>query len=362
MTRLATGRLGTGCCRRGRVIALATGGGTRTVAPGTPAWGPEAWGATPGAARTGGGGDGEAWGGRGGGALPLQEDGCRQSRSCTINRTCRIIIVEAICDPVHELWHLAMAHFSPSISHCRWLVITEAMGSSSKDHRRVPRPPPLSLYIEREQGEVVMAGQPLATTRMLQQVATSSNGKKRILSKQLSMKETTREVKWEKRRRQIHRQRSSLALQDAEEEASANMFTATADSEAGSSTERVPKSLTDGDLDELRGSMELGFGFDEENGGQNLCDTLPALDLYFAVNRQLSEPKMRLSTSSLPSPTSATSSSSTLGGTSNPGSPVAPSSFMDSWKICSPGDNPQLVKTRLRHWAQVVACSVKHSS
>jgi len=26
------------------------------------------------------------------------------------------------------------------------------------------------------------------------------------------------------------------------------------------------------------------------------------------------------------------------------------------------GDNPQLVKTRLRHWAQLVACSVKHSS
>lgn len=212
------------------------------------------------------------------------------------------------------------------------------MASSGKEHRRgVPRPPPLSLYIEREQGEVIMAGQALATTRMLQQVATSSSGKKRILSKQLSMKETTREVKWEKRRRQIHRQRSSMALQDVEEEASANMFAATTDSEMGSSTERVPKRLTDGDLDELRGSMELGFGFDEENGGQNLCDTLPALDLYFAVNRQLSEPKMRLSTSSLPSPTSATSSSSTLGGTSNPGSPVAPSSFMDSWKICSPG-------------------------
>uniref|UniRef100_A0A0D9W353 Uncharacterized protein n=1 Tax=Leersia perrieri TaxID=77586 RepID=A0A0D9W353_9ORYZ len=230
------------------------------------------------------------------------------------------------------------------------------MGSNGKEHRRgVPRPPPLSLYIEREQGEATtMAGQPPAVTRMLQQVATSGNNKKRILSKQLSMKETTREVKWEKRRRQIQRRRSSMALQDADEEGSRNMFTATAttDSEASSSTDRVPKSLTDEDLDELRGSMELGFGFDEENGGQNLCDTLPALDLYFAVNRQLSEPKMRLSTSSLPSPTSATSSSSTLCATSNPGSPVAPSSFMDSWKICSPGDNPQLVKTRLRHWAQ----------
>ncbi|KAL5214938.1 hypothetical protein ABZP36_004090 [Zizania latifolia] len=235
------------------------------------------------------------------------------------------------------------------------------MGSNGKEHRRgVPRPPPLSLYIEREKEEAAMAGSgQRPVTRMHQQVATSNN-KKRILSKQLSMKETTREVKWEKRRRQIQRRiRSSMDLQDADDEGSANIY-ATADSEASSSTDRVLKSLTDEDLDELRGSMELGFGFDEGNGGQNLCDTIPALDLYFAINRQLSEPKLRLSTSS---PTSATSSSSTLcGGTSNPGSPVAPSSFTDNWKICSPGDNPQLVKTRLRHWAQVVACSVKHSS
>ncbi|KAG8083419.1 hypothetical protein GUJ93_ZPchr0015g6802 [Zizania palustris] len=232
------------------------------------------------------------------------------------------------------------------------------MDCNGKEHRRgVPRPPPLSLYIEREKEDAAIAGQP-PVTRMHMQAATSNI--RRILSKQLSMKETTREVKWEKRRRQIQRRRSSISLQDAEDEGSAKMY-ATAYSEASSSTERVLKSLTDEDLDELRGSMELGFGFDEEKGGQNLCDTLPALDLYFAVNRQLSEPKLRLSTSSLPSPTSATSSSSTLCSTSNPGSPVAPSSVMDNWKICSPGDNPQLVKTRLRHWAQVVACSVKHS-
>ncbi|KAG8064028.1 hypothetical protein GUJ93_ZPchr0004g38997 [Zizania palustris] len=239
------------------------------------------------------------------------------------------------------------------------------MGSNGKEHRRgVPRPPPLSLYIEREKEEAAMAGgsgQRLVT-RMHQLQVSTSNNKKRILSKQLSMKETTREVKWEKRRRQIQRRiRSSVDLQDADDEGggSANIY-ATADSEASSSTDRVPKSLTDEDLDELRGSMELGFGFVEGNGGQNLCDTIPALDLYFAVNRQLSEPKQRLSTSS---PTSATSSSSTLCVTSsNPGSPVAPSSSTDNWKICSPGDNPQLVKTRLRHWAQVVACSVKHSS
>ncbi|VFQ76381.1 unnamed protein product [Cuscuta campestris] len=33
----------------------------------------------------------------------------------------------------------------------------------------------------------------------------------------------------------------------------------------------------------------------------------------------------------------------------------------DSWKICSPGDNPEHVKTKLRHWAQAVACSVMQS-
>ncbi|KAI5078659.1 hypothetical protein GOP47_0006330 [Adiantum capillus-veneris] len=37
-----------------------------------------------------------------------------------------------------------------------------------------------------------------------------------------------------------------------------------------------------------------------------------------------------------------------------PGSPLS-----DSWRISSPGDTPSQVKTRLRHWAQAVACSLK---
>ncbi|URE07496.1 hypothetical protein MUK42_19525 [Musa troglodytarum] len=103
------------------------------------------------------------------------------------------------------------------------------------------------------------------------------------------------------------------------------------------------RSLTDEDLDELRGSIDLGFGFSEEEGGQDLCDTLPALNLYFAVNRQLSDPKIQLSPSPASTPT-ATSSSSTLNVTFS----VA-------------GDSPQHVKTRLRHWAQAVACSLRQS-
>ncbi|XP_027364557.1 uncharacterized protein LOC113871657 [Abrus precatorius] len=139
------------------------------------------------------------------------------------------------------------------------------------------------------------------------------------LSKQLSMCEKPRDIAWEKRRKQ-ERRRSANVCDD----------------------------LTDEDLNELKGCIELGFGFNEEDG-QRLCNTLPALDLYFAVNRRLS-----------PSPVSTPQSrSSSLGGCSSFGSPRSES---DSWKICSPGDDPQQVKTKLRHWAQAVACSVMQSS
>ncbi|RCV32720.1 hypothetical protein SEVIR_7G009600v4 [Setaria viridis] len=239
------------------------------------------------------------------------------------------------------------------------------MGSNGREHRRgVPRPPPLSLYRDWEEEEVVKASRPTLSSPVqpTSTAAAAGNTNKKKLTKQLSMKETTREVKWEKRRRQIQRQRSSMGLHEADDNTAAGGGGACpGDGEASSSTERVAKRLTDEDLDELKGSMDLGFRFDEQKGGQDLCDTLPALDLYFAVNRQLSEPKMRWSTSSAPS-LSATKSSPNLCGTPCPGSPCAHSNPMDSWKICSPGDNPQLVKTRLRHWAQVVACSVKHSS
>ncbi|XP_066346959.1 uncharacterized protein [Miscanthus floridulus] len=219
------------------------------------------------------------------------------------------------------------------------------MGSNGREHRYgVPRPPPLSLYRDWEEEEFVKTGKhrrsPLEQSTSI--AATAGIANKKRLSKQLSMKETTREVKWEKRRRQIQRQRSSMRLNEADDRAGGSTV-CPVDSEASSSAERVAKRITDEDLDELRGSMDLGFRFDEQKGGQDLCDTLPALDLYFAVNRQLSEPKMRFSTTSAPS-LSATKSSPNLCGTP------------------TPGDNPQLVKTRLRHWAQVVACSVKHSS
>ncbi|KAJ0983735.1 hypothetical protein J5N97_002091 [Dioscorea zingiberensis] len=152
----------------------------------------------------------------------------------------------------------------------------------------------------------------------------NSSSRKRLLMKQLSMRETTREAKWEKRRRQILHRRKMMMMEELEADAEVVVD--------GDGAHAKLRSLTDEDLDELRGSIELGFGFEEENGGHILCDTLPALDLYFAVNRQFSDPKLQSS----PSPT-ATSSSSTLCGTPSPRSPQnRHSTSSDSWTIFNP--------------------------
>ncbi|KAG8391038.1 hypothetical protein BUALT_Bualt01G0146400 [Buddleja alternifolia] len=157
---------------------------------------------------------------------------------------------------------------------------------------------------------------------------------KKKLSKQLSMCEIPRNIAWERRRRQFlqqERRKNGIAHE---------------------------ANLTDEDLNELKGCIELGFGFNEEEG-QRLCTTIPALDLYFAVNRQLS-------TSPISSPASTASATSSSGSTSTSGLGPRSSSFgsdSHSWNIiCSPGDDPQQVKTKLRHWAQAVACCVMQSS
>ncbi|CAI0433906.1 unnamed protein product [Linum tenue] len=155
---------------------------------------------------------------------------------------------------------------------------------------------------------------------------------KKCLSKQLSMCETPRDVAWERRRRQIlsqERRKRGIPVMESSED------------------------LTDEDLNELKGCIELGFGFNEEKG-QHLTNTFPALDLYFAVNRQLS-----------PSPVS-TPNRRSLERQQTLDSPK--SDPEKDWKICNPvwgvwdaGDHPDQVKTKLRHWAQAVACSVMQS-
>ncbi|XP_010666615.2 uncharacterized protein LOC104883756 [Beta vulgaris subsp. vulgaris] len=118
---------------------------------------------------------------------------------------------------------------------------------------------------------------------------------------------------------------------------------------------RRSKSLTDDDFDELKACIELGFGFGFESldtqPDPRLSNTLPALEFYLAVNKSYNDTVLRSNKSS--SSLATTSSESDLSLSSPVGSPLT--------TMFWPGDDPQTIKTRLRHWAQVVACSVKQS-
>ncbi|KAL0377713.1 UNVERIFIED_CONTAM: hypothetical protein Sradi_3076800 [Sesamum radiatum] len=112
---------------------------------------------------------------------------------------------------------------------------------------------------------------------------------------------------------------------------------------------RRSRSVTDEDLDELKACIELGFGFDSAEMDQRLSDTFPAYGLYYAVNKQYNDAASKTP----PPPSSPLSPSQSECDTPSPlGSPHA---------IFDPGDNPQTMKTRLRQWAQVVACAVRQS-
>ncbi|XP_048234221.1 uncharacterized protein LOC8264287 [Ricinus communis] len=98
------------------------------------------------------------------------------------------------------------------------------------------------------------------------------------------------------------------------------------------------KSLTDDDLDELKGCLDLGFGFSYDEIPE-LCNTLPALELCYSMSQKfLDEQHKSPERSTSPEPAS---------------SPIA------NWKISSPGDHPEDVKARLKFWAQAVACTVR---
>ncbi|XAR57793.1 hypothetical protein NMG60_11026058 [Bertholletia excelsa] len=114
---------------------------------------------------------------------------------------------------------------------------------------------------------------------------------------------------------------------------------------------RQSKSVTDEDMADLKASIELGFGFGFDSDSPvmdpRLSDTLPALGLYYAVNKQYYDAVSKSSSSS-------SLISSTASDCDSPSSSSCSTIF-------SPGDDPQTVKTRLRQWAQVVACSVRQS-
>ncbi|KAM7259999.1 hypothetical protein ACFE04_015740 [Oxalis oulophora] len=101
------------------------------------------------------------------------------------------------------------------------------------------------------------------------------------------------------------------------------------------------KSLTDDDLDELKGCLDLGFGFSYDEIPE-LCNTLPALELCYSMSQKFIDDQQHKSYSSPEnSPVGSESGSS----------PIA------NWKISSPGDHPEDVKARLKYWAQAVACT-----
>ncbi|KAG0484918.1 hypothetical protein HPP92_008997 [Vanilla planifolia] len=94
------------------------------------------------------------------------------------------------------------------------------------------------------------------------------------------------------------------------------------------------KSLTDEDLQELKGCLDLGFGFNyEEIPG--LCGTLPALELCYSISQRFLDEQQLLR------------SSSGCHGVGSQAPAVSPPRVAN-WKISSPGDHPEEVKARLK--------------
>ncbi|KAF7039003.1 hypothetical protein CFC21_049085 [Triticum aestivum] len=97
------------------------------------------------------------------------------------------------------------------------------------------------------------------------------------------------------------------------------------------------RSLTEEDLEELKGCLDLGFGFSYHQI-PGLCGTLPGLELCYSMTRRFLD-EQRTVVGQL--------------------EPVAAAAPIPDWKISGPGDSPEEVKARLKYWAQTVACTVK---
>ncbi|XP_058102380.1 uncharacterized protein LOC131246354 [Magnolia sinica] len=108
------------------------------------------------------------------------------------------------------------------------------------------------------------------------------------------------------------------------------------------------KSLTDGDLDELKGCLDLGFGFNYEEIPE-LCNTLPALELCYSMSQRFLDDQQQQQQKSA----DGRDAEDACSVSSAAASPIA------NWKISSPGDHPEDVKLRLKFWAQAVACTVR---
>lgn len=80
------------------------------------------------------------------------------------------------------------------------------------------------------------------------------------------------------------------------------------------------KSLTDDDLDELKGCLDLGFGFSYDEIPQ-LCNTLPALELCYSMTQRLLDEQQSRSPEAFRTAGSSSSSS------------------VASWRISAPGES-----------------------
>ncbi|KAL4302955.1 hypothetical protein GQ457_10G020840 [Hibiscus cannabinus] len=106
---------------------------------------------------------------------------------------------------------------------------------------------------------------------------------------------------------------------------------------------RRTQSFTADDIEELKGCIDLGFGFEPDSPelDPKLSQTLPALEFYCAINRQFNGGMSRsLSASSMDSLSDAGSTTS----------------------IIDQGDDPEMVKTRLRQWAQLALRPFKYKA
>lgn len=99
------------------------------------------------------------------------------------------------------------------------------------------------------------------------------------------------------------------------------------------------KSLTDEDLDELKGCLDLGFGFSYEEIPE-LCNTLPALELCYSMSQKFMDEHQ-----SQKSPESHENS---------PVSTDPVSSPIANWKISSPGE---FLKSRIHFMILFFGCT-----
>ncbi|KAF9607221.1 hypothetical protein IFM89_033428 [Coptis chinensis] len=121
---------------------------------------------------------------------------------------------------------------------------------------------------------------------------------------------------------------------------------------SGSSSKGVSRtvSLTDEDFDDLKGCVDLGFGFSYDEIPE-LCNTLPALELCYSLSQRFLEDQNHLKPNE--------GAGSENGNESSSNSSNAYAAPIANWKISSPGNHPEEVKARLKFWAQAVACTVK---